>query len=149
MTTSRSTWKAAERSAAALFGCLRKPCSGSGGRTDVTSSDSTHDVLYIETKLRQRHTTRTLHDDVRRKARGEAKTPVLVLRDKGKPGQLVVVHSGDMDTVLVERVRCLLGDQEADFLSQKLSRARPGPDDPEHLAVVPHRGSLVEQAEVP
>ena len=50
--THRSTWKARERQAAALFGSKRQRCSGSSGREDCSRSDSTHDRLYIETKLK-------------------------------------------------------------------------------------------------
>jgi hypothetical protein len=69
---------------------------------DLTGSDSTHPTLYIEAKLRGRHTTRTLHDEVKRRSAKEGKTPVLALFDRSRPGFLVVVHSDDLAAVLVE-----------------------------------------------
>jgi hypothetical protein len=64
--TARRTWQRSEGRAAALFGCRRAVGSGSSGREDVTASDSTHSTLFVESKLRGRHTTRTLHDATRR-----------------------------------------------------------------------------------
>ena len=52
MSTHRSTWKRRERDAARLFGARRQVLSGSSGREDVTGSDTTHERLFIETKLR-------------------------------------------------------------------------------------------------
>jgi hypothetical protein len=120
--TARRTWQVAEQAAAALFGARRKPGSGSGGRDDETASDSVHERLYIETKLRHRHTARSLHDETREAAKREGKVAVVVLRDKGRVGQLVCVHSDDLDLVVVERVRAVLGDGEADALAAKLTR---------------------------
>jgi hypothetical protein len=99
MSTHRSTWKQAERFAASLFGARRQVGNTSGGRSDKSASDTDHPTLYIECKLRERHTVRTLHDDVREKARREQKTPVLVLRDKSRPGALIVAHTDHMDAV--------------------------------------------------
>jgi hypothetical protein len=85
-----------------LFGCNRQVGSGSAGRPDLTASDSTHPTLFIESKLRDRHTARTLHDATKRLAAREGKTPVLALFDKNRPGCLVVIHSDDLATVLAE-----------------------------------------------
>lgn len=94
--TSRRTWQKAEGRAAEIFGARRQPGSGSGGRDDQTSSDSTHPTLYLETKLRAKHQARTLHDTVKVKAKKENKIPVLMLADKAREGFLVCVHSSDM-----------------------------------------------------
>lgn len=102
MSTARGTWKAFERRVATFFGCCRAVLSGSSGRDDATCSDSTHPTLFLECKLRERHTTRTLHDKTRELARKERKTPVLALADKSRPGFLLVVHSDDWRQVLVE-----------------------------------------------
>jgi hypothetical protein len=60
--TGRRTWQQAEERAAALFACRRQPGSGSSGRDDVSSmSDSTHTVLYLESKLRVLAERRVLH----------------------------------------------------------------------------------------
>jgi hypothetical protein len=100
--TARRTWQQAESRAAALFGVRRQIGSGSAGREDLTASDSTHPVLFIESKLRHCHTTRTLHDATKRLAARERKLPVLALFDKNRPGFLIVVHSDDLATVAAE-----------------------------------------------
>ena len=93
MSTARRTWQKAEQRIAEFFGARRQPGSGSGGRDDQTRSDSTHPFLFIESKLKARHTTRTLYDETAAKARLEGKLPVVCLCDKFRPGFLVVVHS--------------------------------------------------------
>ncbi len=106
---SSSTWKRAEATAAALFGARRRPLSGSSNRDDIDGDDALHPRLWIESKLRAVHTIWSLWRDVKAKAvkcrrgyQGSHKTPVLVLREKGKHGQLIVVHSGDMVEVCIE-----------------------------------------------
>ena len=120
--TSRRTWQLAEGRAAALFGCRRQTNSGSSGRDDLTGSDSTHETLYIESKLRDRHTVRTLHDGTKKKATKERKTPVVVLFDKQRPGCLVVVHSDDLMTVVAEYAAAL-PDEERNQLEWMVRQA--------------------------
>jgi hypothetical protein len=105
--THRRTWQQAEGRAAALFGCCRQVCSGSSGRQDLTSSDSTHPVLFIESKLRDRHAARTLHDATKKRAAKERKTPVLALFDKNRPGSLLCIYSEDFMTVVAEYAAAL------------------------------------------
>jgi hypothetical protein len=100
VSTHRSTWKRRERDAARFFGAERQPLSGSGGRP--TGSDSTHDRLYVECKLRASSAVRNLWEQTRDRARKERKTPVLTLFDKGKPGALIVVHQDDLAAVAAE-----------------------------------------------
>ena len=72
--TSRRTWQLAEGRAAAFFGVRRQVGSGSSGRDDLTASDSTHPVLFIESKLRDRHAARTLHDGTKTGGEGAQDT---------------------------------------------------------------------------
>ena len=102
MPTARRTWQKCEQRVADLFGCKRQPGSGSGGRDDVTCSDSTHPRLFLETKLRATHAARSLHDATRKLAGKEGKTPVVCLADKNRPGFLVCVHSDDLAAVVVQ-----------------------------------------------
>ena len=96
------TWKQKERDAAAKFGCLRNVLSGSAGRDDRSRSDTTHEALFIECKYREVHAARTLWEKTKALAAKEKKTPVLALADKGKRGQLFVIHEDDLETVLGE-----------------------------------------------
>jgi hypothetical protein len=130
--TSRRTWQQAEGRAAALFGARRQVCSGSSGREDLTDSDSTHPTLFIESKLRARHVSRTLHDETKRLATKEGKVPVLALFNKNRPGFLVVTHSDDQMTVAAEFVAALSDEELGRFNSmireaRNRSRGRPGP----------------------
>lgn len=102
MSTHRSTWKRSESRAASLFGAKRQPLSGSSGRDDLTRSDSTHDRLFIEVKYRERHAVRSLHDATKALAKKEGKVPIVVLIDKARPGQLVVIHADDIESFVVE-----------------------------------------------
>ena len=102
MSTHRNTWKRRERDAAGLFGARRQVLSGSSGRSDTTTSDSTHPRLYIETKLRAASSVRTLWEQARASSRRERKVPVLMLYAKGKPGALIVVHEDDLAAVAAE-----------------------------------------------
>ncbi len=117
MSTSSSTWKRAEATAAALFGCKRRPLSGSSNRDDIDGDDTLHPMLWIESKLRAAHAVWTLWRETKARARctqrglhGGAKVPVLVLREKGKQGMLIVVHSGDMAEVCIEWLAARSGD---------------------------------------
>jgi hypothetical protein len=100
--THRSTWKRREREAASLFGSKRQRCSGSSGREDCSRSDSTHDRLFIETKLKASNATVTLFDETRTLAKLEGKTPLLLLAKKNRPGFLVVVDSADLQVMVAE-----------------------------------------------
>jgi hypothetical protein len=102
MATSRSTWKRRERQAARRFGAQRQPLSGSGGRSDQTKSDSTHDRLYIETKMRASSSVRTVWEKTAALARREGKTPLLMLFTKNKAGGLIVCHETDLARVAAE-----------------------------------------------
>ena len=68
----------------------------------MTNGDSTHAKLFIESKLRERHTVRTLHDATRKLAGKEGKVPVLCLFDKNRPGFLLGIFSEDSMTVVAE-----------------------------------------------
>lgn len=100
--TSRSTWKARERQIATMFGTVRQRCSGSSGLEHETRSDSRHPRLFLESKLRQSHATRTLWDETKELAKKEGKVPVVILSDKGRPGSLICVHSDDFAAVAIE-----------------------------------------------
>ncbi|WP_435005126.1 hypothetical protein P12x_003019 [Tundrisphaera lichenicola] len=102
MSTNRRTWQKSEGRAAAIFGALRQVLSGSSGRDDNTASDSTHTTLFIESKYRDKHAVRTLHDATRILARKEGKIPVVTLFDKGRSGFLVCIHSDDLAAVVAE-----------------------------------------------
>lgn len=98
--TARGTWQRREREAASIFGTKRQYGSGSGGREDETRSDSKHNRLYIEGKLRATHSVLTLWREVDRQAKKEGKDPVVILSEKGRHGQWLLIHIEDMPAVV-------------------------------------------------
>ena len=122
MSTHKNTWKRREREAADLFGAKRQRCSGSSGRDDCSRSDSTHDLLFIETKLRERHAAVALLDATRALAKKEGRVPVLALASKGRPGVALVIDSGDLPRLLVE-FAAALDDEGRDRLEGAIRRA--------------------------
>jgi hypothetical protein len=115
--TSRRTWQKREQAAAAPFGADRQYGSGSGGRDDQTSSDSTHPRLYIEHKLRAKHAVLTLWSDCQTKARKEGKDPVVILSEKGRHGQWLVLHTSNLVTIMANRIAAMQADEIADLLA--------------------------------
>ena len=68
----------------------------SGGNGKVTRADVIHDELFIECKLRAKHTAVSLWDDTAKLAKDEGKTPVIALCEKNRPGFWIMVHSDDL-----------------------------------------------------
>ncbi len=98
MSTCRKTWQNAEAELAELFGCKRRPLSGSSNRPDQDSSDSTHPVLHLEAKLMGRSALWTLWDKVYAKCK---KRPVVIgIKEKHRHGMIICVHTEDLQTML-------------------------------------------------
>jgi len=91
--TARNTWKQRERDVAEFFHGTRNPLSGRNSKH--TAGDVIHDRLFIEVKLRRRHTAVSLWDKTKALADKENKTPVVCLCEKGRPGFWILVHSDD------------------------------------------------------
>jgi hypothetical protein len=131
MSTHRRTWMRTEERAADFFGARRRVLSGNANREDIDGDDSTHDELYIEAKLRDKHSVRTLFDSVKRRAEKAGKIPVLALFDKHKHGFMLCIHSEDFQYVIAQRIAALDADPEGraelDFLvEQARTRRAPG-----------------------
>ncbi len=94
MSTDRSTWKKFERRVAAFFGTRRKPLSG--GNSGGSRSDSEHEQLFIECKLRAKSPAHRLFAAVEQLAAKEGKTPILALQEKHHPGWLLVCRPEDI-----------------------------------------------------
>ena len=91
-------WKNRERLVAKFFGGMRNALSGINSK--VTHSDVIHDNLFIECKLRAKHTAIKLWDDTKSLADKEKKTPVIALCEKNRPGFWIMVHSDDFDKII-------------------------------------------------
>ena len=88
-------WKKRERNVAGYFNGKRTSLSGRNSK--VTRADVIHDSLFIECKLRAKHTVVSLWDDTAKLAKLEGKTPVIALCEKTRPGFWIMVHSSDLD----------------------------------------------------
>jgi len=93
---SHPAWKKRERKAARAVGAERNIGSGSLGRADRSSSDSTSDVIYLECKHRKKHSAVTLWDDTKAKAKKEGKLPVVHLTEHNRPGAWVLLKDSDV-----------------------------------------------------
>ncbi len=114
MSTHRSTWKKREQQAAAIFGARRNVLSGSSGRSDRDTSDSTHERLHIEVKLRESHSIFTLwrlawiascrEHNKKPPFRSLvcANPPVLMLAEKNHDGFLCCVHNDHIEQLCEE-----------------------------------------------
>ena len=98
--TAKNTWKARERQVAEFFGTRRTPLSGGNG--GQTRSDTLHGELFVEQKLRAKHSAITLWDETKKLAAKEGKIPVVTLAEKGRPGFWVLVHSSAFEGVARE-----------------------------------------------
>ena len=90
-------WKNRERLVSKFFGGVRNALSGINSK--VTHSDVIHESLFIECKLRAKHTAISLWDDTAKLAKEEGKTPVIALCEKNRPGFWVMVHSSDLEKI--------------------------------------------------
>ena len=103
-------WKNRERLVAKFFGGMRNALSGINSK--VTHSDVIHDNLFIECKLRAKHTAIKLWDDTKSLADKEKKTPVIALCEKNRPGFWIMVHSDDFEKVSKELKNKKIIDEE-------------------------------------
>tara|TARA_B100001996_G_C18328904_1_gene465567 strand:- start:41 stop:361 length:321 start_codon:yes stop_codon:yes gene_type:complete len=90
-------WKNRERLVAKFFGGIRNALSGINSK--VTHADVIHDSLFVECKLRAKHSAVKLWDETKLYADKENKIPVIALCEKNRPGFWVMVHSEDLETV--------------------------------------------------
>jgi len=87
--TKMKSWKKLEQKVARLRGTERTPLSG--GNSKQTRSDTLDDTFFIECKLRKDPAIWNLYEQVEELAKKENKIPVLVIKKKGKHGELFIV----------------------------------------------------------
>jgi len=84
------SWKKLEQKVARLRGTERTPLSG--GNSRQTRSDTLDDTFFIECKLRKDPAVWNLYEQVEALAKKENKIPVLVIKKKGRHGELFIVN---------------------------------------------------------
>ena len=87
-------WKRREREVATYFNGERTSLSGINSK--ITRADVIHDELFVECKLRAKHSVVSLWDDTAKLAKDENKIPVIALCEKNRPGFWIMVHSNDL-----------------------------------------------------
>jgi len=96
-TTHKSTWKAFERVVAKDFGSRRTPLSG--GNSGITRSDTVHDKLFVEAKLRQSFALHGLFVETEKLAKLEGKKPMVAIKEKSKKGYLILIRPEDLEEI--------------------------------------------------
>ena len=96
--TSKECWKSFERVVASYFGTKRVPLSGSNSGHG-TNSDTLHDKLYIECKVRSKIALWQLFVDTEKKAKIESKIPIVAVKQKGEKGYLLIIRPDDLEKV--------------------------------------------------
>jgi hypothetical protein len=88
--TKMKSWKKLEQKVARMRETERTPLSG--GNSRQTRSDTLDDTFFIECKLRKDPAVWNLYEQVEELAKKENKLPVLVIKKKGKHGELFIVN---------------------------------------------------------
>lgn len=115
------TWKSSEARVAKAFGTRRNPLSGIN--SGITSSDTRHPTLFLETKHKKNgHAVQRIYNKAADLAKKENKTPLVCLTGDKQKGFLVVCHVKDIPTIagcLVDGTQQVLQQLEQDVWSQQ------------------------------
>ena len=84
------TWKRLEQKVARMRKTERTPLSG--GNSKQTRSDTLDETFFIECKLRKDPAVWNLYERIEELAKKENKIPVLVIKKKGRHGELFIVN---------------------------------------------------------
>ena len=84
------SWKKLEQKVARLRGTERTPLSGGNGK--LTRSDTLDKTFFIECKLRKDPAIWNLYEQIEELAKKENKIPLLVIKKKGRHGELFVLN---------------------------------------------------------
>ena len=89
-------WKAFERKCAEYFGGSRTGPMQAKGASDVN-----HHCLHIQCKHSKRIALVKVWDEAKEKSNG--KIPIVAVKEKGRPGFWLLVHSSDLVAVAEQR----------------------------------------------
>ena len=90
-------WKKMELKVAKSLGTNRTVCSGVRGEGDVE-----HDQYYIECKYRKKFACRAWFFKAKAEAEKRGKTPLLIIKERGKHGELAVVDWEWLRSLIVD-----------------------------------------------
>ena len=92
------TWKKFERNVARFFGCER-----TGPMQSKDASDIDHPNLHVQCKHSKRIAILTIWDAAKRASRG--KIPIVAVKQKGRHGFWLFVHSSDLTAIATQRAK--------------------------------------------
>ena len=94
-------WRNLEYQASKIFGAVRNRYSGACPTITGSTSDAFNDRLYVECKMRAKHSLCRLMDTVRAKARREReyRTGIVVIKEHGERGCIICLHCDDLETL--------------------------------------------------
>jgi hypothetical protein len=87
-------WKAFERAVAAFFGCSR-----TGPMQEKDANDIDHPHLHCQCKHGKRFAILTIWDAAKKIADRDGKIPIVAIKQKGRHGFWLMVHSSDLNAV--------------------------------------------------
>jgi len=87
-------WKDIERKVGKKIG--KKRTALSGGNSGITRADIVDEDLFIEVKYRKKLWIWSLFRETKKLAKKEGKIPVVVVKEKGKMGELWCINSTDL-----------------------------------------------------
>lgn len=96
----RRTWKKGEQRVAEFFNAKRNSLSGINSK--LSSSDSTHKILYIECKHGKKFLNEKLWLDTLKKAKEENKTPLVVSQKLHNNEPIIMCRLKDIKKIAVE-----------------------------------------------
>ena len=117
------SWKKLEQKVARLRGTKRTPLSGGNGK--LTRSDTLDKTFFIECKLRKAPAVWNLYEQVELLAKSENKIPVLVIKKKGKHGELFIINDKYLKAFIEKWISP--PSHSALFSSTKSSRSEESP----------------------
>jgi len=91
-------WKRLELKIARMLGTERTPLSG--GNSKMTRSDTLDRDFFVECKLRKNPAVWNLYKKTEALAKKERKIPIVVIKKKGKHGELFVINSKYLETFI-------------------------------------------------
>lgn len=91
-------WKVFERQVARFFGCER-----TGPMQIKDASDINHDSLHVQCKYSKRFSILTIWDAAKKVAKQNKKIPVVAIKQAGRSGFWLLVHSDDLQSVANQR----------------------------------------------
>jgi len=108
--TDRRTWQKREQKIAEDHGVKRNRYSGSA--SGLSTSDTTHPYLYIESKLRAEPPGWKLFQDTVKKAKKEHKIPVVIMAKKHEQEKIVMMRYSDYMDLAGTNDKWILRDKE-------------------------------------